>query len=84
MIIASIAFYLKDEFTIRILSFLISPPWIIYHAIAFNIGGVLNEVFCIASIIIALARYGKGGKHSKENCEKNSERRPHHSETAHG
>lgn len=84
MIIASIAFYLKDEFTIRILSFLISPPWIIYHAIAFNIGGVLNEVFCIASIIIALARYGKGGNHSKENCEKNSKRQPHHSETAHG
>lgn len=58
MIVACIAFYIKDEFKIRVLSFLISPPWIIYHMLAFNIGGVLSEILSIGSIVIALIRFG--------------------------
>lgn len=62
MIISTVALYIKDERRIRLLSLFVSPPWLIYDALCFSLGGVLTEVFTIVSILIALWRF----KHKKD------------------
>ena len=57
MIVASVSFYVSDEKIVRRLSFLISPPWLIYNIIFFSLAGIFNEVLCMASIAIAIYRY---------------------------
>ncbi len=42
--------------------FFVSPVWLINNIFfAFNIGGILCEIFVITSVVISLIRYGKDG-----------------------
>ena len=48
--------------TIRILQlFCVSPLWLIHNIFVLSIGGIVCEVFNIASIIVSLIRFGKNG-----------------------
>lgn len=64
MIFTTVAYYLTDPKWIRILTLPSPPMWFVYHLSTGNIGGVLNEIFVIASILTAMYRYdfrkGKG------------------------
>lgn len=57
MIISSFALYSTEERKIRLLSLFVSPPWLIYDAISGSIPGVINELFTICSILIAVFRF---------------------------
>ena len=59
MIIATVAFSLKKEYPIRILSLFIGPLWLVYDVISFSIAGTLSEILSIASIVIALIKFDK-------------------------
>ena len=63
-IFTTIAYYMTDAKWIRILTLPSPPMWFVYHLSSGNIGGVLNEIFVIASILTAMFRYdfrkGKG------------------------
>ena len=38
-----------------------SPAWLIYDIFNFSLGGIMTEVLSMASVVIALIRYGKNG-----------------------
>jgi hypothetical protein len=54
--LTSVSFSMKDAKTIRRVGFVRSPVWLIYDLLVFSVGGVLCEVFSIASIITATIR----------------------------
>ena len=64
-IATTVALYMKNPAKIRLVT-LISPPcWFIYHFSLRNIGGYLNEIFVVISILTAVFRYDilkKGNK----------------------
>ena len=57
MLISSVSLYITEERKIRLLSFLVSPPWLVYDAYSGSIPGVIAEVFTICSIGIAIWRF---------------------------
>ena len=48
----------KDPRRIRFLTLPSPPCWFTYHLLNRNAGGVLNEIFVLSSVIIAMIRYG--------------------------
>ena len=58
-IFGTVATYMKNENTFRLLKLGDSPLWLAYNAVIPSIGGVICEVFNIISIIVALIRYRK-------------------------
>lgn len=38
-----------------------SPSWIVHNLFNFSLGGLLCEIFMIASVIVSFVRYGKDG-----------------------
>ncbi len=68
-VFTTIALYMTDPRKIRLTTIPSPPCWFIYHLSNGNIGGVLNEIFVISSIIVAMLRYDfkkSGGKTKKE------------------
>lgn len=59
--------FMKDPAKIRLFTLPSPPCWFIYHLANGNIGGTLNEIFVIASIIIAMIRLDR--KKPTENKE---------------
>ena len=57
MTISTVALYFDNENTIRYLSLLVSPLWLIYNLRVGTIAGVICESITICSIIISLIRY---------------------------
>lgn len=51
------AFWLDKERTIRIVSFLGSPFWLVYNLVSAAYGSALGDVFTMVSIGIAICRY---------------------------
>ena len=51
------AYGMKNPRTVRILTFPSSIGWIVYNAVYHSAGGVLNEVFTMASIAISMVRF---------------------------
>ena len=41
--------------------FISSPSWIIHNIFNFSLGGILCEVFMMASVVISFIRFGKDG-----------------------
>lgn len=41
--------------------FVSSPSWLIHNVFNFSLGGILCEVFAMASVVISFIRYGKDG-----------------------
>lgn len=55
-IFTTISFFMKDAAKIRLFTLPSPPCWFIYHLTTGNIGGTLNEIFVISSIIIGMIR----------------------------
>ena len=55
-LLSTVALYVKNENLMRKISLLVGPWWIIYNFIYSSFFGILNELFAITSIIIALIR----------------------------
>jgi len=58
-VLSTIAFFLDDEKTIRIICLFVSLGWIIYNINALSIPGIFTEAFNLTSIVIALIRFRK-------------------------
>lgn len=60
---ATYAIWYKDGAFIRkVQFFFVSPTWLINNLfMTFTIGGIICEVFTIASVIVSFIRYGKDG-----------------------
>lgn len=56
-IFTTIAYYMTDPRWIRCITLPSPPMWFVYHLSTGNIGGVLNEIFVIISIVTAMIRY---------------------------
>lgn len=61
--VATYVMWYKDGAVIRKLqTFYVSPIWLINNIfVSFTIGGIICEVFVIASALISFVRYGKNG-----------------------
>ena len=57
MIVATISFATKDAKTLRKLSLICSPCWLVYDAVSLSIGGVICEILSLISIITAIIRH---------------------------
>lgn len=66
-IFTTISFSMKDASKIRLFTLPSPPCWFIYHLSTGNIGGTLNEIFVISSIIIGMIRLDR--KKPAENKE---------------
>ncbi len=62
-LIATFVLWFKNGAVIRkVQFFFVSPIWLINNIFfAFTIGGIICELFTIASVIVSLIRYGKDG-----------------------
>ena len=56
------SYKMKDAAAIRRLGFFRSPVWLIYDAFVFSVGGVLCEVFSLASMIVGVIRLDRKKK----------------------
>lgn len=52
-----ISFSLSDPALVRLVTLPSPPCWFLYHLSARNIGGVLNEIFVMGSIIVGAIRH---------------------------
>ncbi len=59
MVIASFAFFMKNEVYIRYISLAIAAPWVIFSAYSGSIAGVLSDSITFISILVAIIRYRK-------------------------
>ncbi len=59
MMISTIALYITEERSIRLLSLLVSPLWLIYNIKTGALAGAICETITLISIIVALIRYRK-------------------------
>lgn len=63
----TVALFMKDPAKIRRITLPSPPCWLIYHLSTGNIGGVLNEIFVIGSIIVGIVRLDRKGSTTKPN-----------------
>ena len=57
-----ISMWTADGLKIRVVQLFISSPiWLINNIIVFTIGGIVTEVFAIASVIVSIIRFGFKG-----------------------
>ena len=57
----SISMWYNNGKVLRIVQLaIISPIWLAYNIIYFNVGGILCECFCIISVIVSMIRYRSG------------------------
>ncbi len=57
MVVASIAFFVKDEKLIRYMSLAISASWFIFGISAGSLASFISDGFILVSIIVAIWRY---------------------------
>lgn len=73
-VFTTISLYMTDPKKIRLFTLPSPPCWFVYHFFAsgsINIGGVLNEIFVIISITVAMIRYGDFKKPVQAQNEQN-------------
>ena len=56
MMVSTISFRMKNAATVRKLSLINSPLWLVYDALTRSVGGTLCEVMCLVSIIVGIFR----------------------------
>ena len=61
-LLTTIAYGFKDPHTIRMVNIPSNACWVVYNVVAFSIAGVINDLMCLVSIIIAEIRFSKKGK----------------------
>lgn len=61
MLIGTIGFWQRDEQRIRLILLATVPLWLVYDGISGSYVGVANELFALASLIIALWRHRQSG-----------------------
>ena len=59
------AFWISNERTIRIVSFLGSPFWLVYNLVSRAYGSVIGDVLSMVSIATAMYRYDIKGKNKE-------------------
>ena len=59
-----VGIYLGKARTIRYLSYVASPSWLIYNIIAFSIGAIICEVISLVSITVGILRFDIKKKNS--------------------
>ena len=66
-LLTTIAYGFKDPHTIRMVNIPSNACWVVYNVVAFSIAGVINDLMCLVSIIIAEIRFSKKGKKKVAN-----------------
>ena len=56
MMVSTVSFRTKNAATVRKLSLINSPLWLIYDALTLSVGGTLCEVISLISIIVGIFR----------------------------
>ena len=56
MMISTVACRTRNAATVRKLSLINSPLWLVYDALTHSVGGTLCEVMCLISIVIGIVR----------------------------
>ena len=67
VVFETLAFWLKNERNIRILSLIGAPPWLIYNLMNLAYGSAIGNMIAIVSIVVAIVRYDILGKKRKMN-----------------
>jgi len=62
MVLSSVSLFISEERTIRLLSLIASPPWLVYDFLTGSAAGTVSEVLSFTSIVIALIRFRKKDK----------------------
>lgn len=57
MNLSNIVFSLKNPRYIRFCYVPVSVGWLIYNISAFSVAGIITEIFCLLSLLIAIVRY---------------------------
>ena len=58
-LLTTIAYGFKDPHIIRMVNLPSNACWVIYNLVAFSIAGVINDLMCLVSIVIAELRFRK-------------------------
>ncbi|MGN1345366.1 MAG: YgjV family protein [Eubacteriales bacterium] len=58
----TLAFFMKNPARIRLLTLPSPPCWFVYHLSSGNLGGVLNEIFVLCSILVGMFRFDRPKK----------------------
>ncbi len=66
-LLTTIAYGFKNPHVIRMVNLPSNACWVIYNAVAFSIAGVINDLMCLISIIIAEIRFKKKPTPKKQN-----------------
>lgn len=69
MLIATVAFWQRDEQSIRKLILIAAPMWLVYNAMNASFAGVLTEVLVITSTLIGLWRFRRAKSHEATTYE---------------
>jgi len=56
MMVSTIAFRTRNASTVRKLSLINSPLWLVYDALSKSLGGTICEIMCLISIIVGIIR----------------------------
>lgn len=72
-LLTTVAYGFKNPHTIRMTNLPSSSLWFVYNLICFSLAGMVNEIMCISSIIIAELRFRKPKKTEKEQEELNKD-----------
>ncbi len=61
-LLTTIAYGFKDPHVIRMVNLPSNACWVIYNLVAFSIAGVINDLMCLVSIVVAELRFRKKPK----------------------
>lgn len=65
-LLTTVAYGFKNPHVIRMVNLPSNACWVIYNAVAYSLAGVVNDLMCICSIIIAEIRFKKSTDKNKE------------------
>ena len=68
-LLTTIAYGFKNPHVIRMVNLPSNACWVVYNLVAFSIAGVINDLMCLGSIVIAEIRFRKK---PKQKCEKSN------------
>lgn len=66
-LLTTIAYGFKNPHVIRMVNLPSNACWVIYNLVAFSIAGVINDLMCLGSIVIAEIRFRKKPVNNTDN-----------------
>lgn len=66
-LLTTIAYGFKNPHVIRMVNLPSNACWVIYNLVAFSIAGVINDLMCLGSIVIAEIRFRKKPTNNTDN-----------------